>query len=109
MGDYLDFIKHDFRNITSNPKIALQMALTIRTRAQKYLLFHEIFIQQPYHWLVERLKPNTTVLDIGANIGDTPVYFSMFPTVKKVVAYEPVLKTYLEGKANINQSPYKTR
>src|SRR5271157_4477588 len=55
----------------------------------------EIFYRQPYHWLAEQLKPGTTVIDIGANIGDTAIYFAQFNEVRKVIAYEPL--PYLYG------------
>lgn len=61
---------------------------TERARAQ------EIFWEQTYYWLVQQLKPGTTVLDIGANIGDTAIYFAQFDKVAKVMAYEPVPYTY---------------
>ncbi len=50
---------------------------------------HETFVGQPYRWLALRLKPNTTVIDIGASIGDTAIYFAQFPNVSKVIAFEP--------------------
>jgi len=109
MGGYIDFIRHDLRNIMADPKVAIAMVLNMRIRAQKYTLLHEIFIHQPYHWLASRLKPNTTLIDIGANIGDTAIFFSMFPTAKRVIAYEPIPRVYAEAKENIRLSPYKSK
>jgi len=40
------------------------------------------------------------VIDIGANIGDTPIYFALH-NAKKVIALEPFLKNYEFAKTNI--------
>lgn len=61
---------------------------------QRDALMNETFFGQVYHWLVEQLRPGTTVIDIGANIGDTAIYFAQFKEVKKVIAYEPFPYTY---------------
>ncbi len=61
---------------------------------QKYNMANEVFYEQSYHWLASQLKPNTTVIDIGANIGDTAIYFAQFNEVDKVIAYEPFPYSY---------------
>lgn len=45
------------------------------------------------------------VLDIGMNIGDTPLYFSRMPHVKKVYCFEPIQATYDWAVANIKLNP----
>ena len=47
----------------------------------------------------------TTLIDIGAFIGDTAVYFALNKNVRKIVAYEPHPKTFEVLKDNINQIP----
>ena len=54
----------------------------------------EVFFGQSYRWMIDNIRPNTTVIDIGANIGDTAIYFAQFKEVKQVVAYEPVPFAY---------------
>jgi FkbM family methyltransferase len=49
----------------------------------------EVFIRQEYYFLVEALRPDTTVIDIGAAFGETSIYFAQFKDVKKVYGYEP--------------------
>jgi hypothetical protein len=56
--------------------------------------YREIFLDQTYKWLYERIKPNTLLLDIGASIGDTAIYFSMNLNVKEVWSYEADDKRY---------------
>jgi FkbM family methyltransferase len=49
----------------------------------------DVFITQQYNWLASRLKANTTVIDLGANMGDTAIYFAQFKESTVVMAYEP--------------------
>jgi len=57
----------------------------------------EIFIENEYGSLDVKDK---IVLDIGANVGDTPILFSMLGA-KKVIALEPQLKFFNMCKKNI--------
>ncbi len=70
--------------------------------AQKYVPLEEIFIKQEYRWLYQRIKPGTTLIDIGAYVGDSSIYFSFNPKVRSIYAYELVYKNYKEAKANLN-------
>jgi FkbM family methyltransferase len=45
------------------------------------------------------------VLDIGMNIGDTPLYFARMPHVKKVYAFEPLKATYDWAVSNFALNP----
>ena len=56
--------------------------------------FEEIYIEGVYSLLYESIKPETTVLDIGAAIGDTAIYFAMNLNVKKVISYEPFPRAF---------------
>lgn len=71
--------------------------------------YAETFIGQQYKWLYDRIKPGTTLIDIGANIGDTTIYFSMNINVKRIEAYEPTLRLYEEAKRLLMRYPYKNR
>lgn len=48
---------------------------------------------------------NVVVLDIGANIGDTPLYFAQRENVTRVYAYEPMPKTYSIARRNLDLNP----
>lgn len=71
---------------------------------QRFMLADETFYRQVHHWLAEQLKPDTTIIDIGANIGDTAIYFAQFEKVKKVVAYEPLPYAYRLAERYVSQS-----
>ena len=50
---------------------------------------------------------DTVLIDIGAMIGDTSVYFAMNPNVKKVIAIEPNPASYVLLKKNVSECPIK--
>jgi FkbM family methyltransferase len=58
----------------------------------------ENFIEEPYKWLKSR---GETVVDVGANIGDTAIYFGGLENASKVIAVEPVTYAYNSAKENI--------
>jgi len=100
-------IAHDIKDLLTEPKLTLSRIRNMRRRAQLSQLLGEIFIRQSYYWLYSNLKKNTTLIDIGANVGDTAIYFAMGPNVRKVFAYEPIPSTYKEALTNLEDSPYK--
>lgn len=57
------------------------------------------------NFVEEEYKPlecdGRTVLDIGANIGDTAVYFSKIKHASKIIAYEPYPYSYYIARKNI--------
>lgn len=57
---------------------------------------HEQFVKEQYAWLDVK---NKNVVDIGANIGDTAIYFAV-NGARHVYAFEPVKKLYLIAKSN---------
>lgn len=85
-------VKNMVNRLAMHPVAAMRNGAKFYHRAQ---MGEEIFYRQEYLWLARQLRPGTVVLDIGANIGDTTVYFAQFNEVKRVVAYEPV--PYLYG------------
>ena len=69
----------------------------------------EVFFGQSYRWMIDNIRPNTTVIDIGANIGDTAIYFAQFKEVKRVVAYEPVPFAYNLMVKQVKESGLKNK
>ncbi len=88
----------DIHEAIRNPKRAIKYLSELRWRAKLYTHFREIFAEETYLWLNEKIRPGTTLIDIGAFVGDSAIYFSMNPKVKKVMAYEPMPGTYLQGR-----------
>ena len=63
--------------------------------------FLEIFVENTYKELLP--LEGETVLDIGANIGDSSIYFAL-NNAEKVIALEPFPETYLTAKKNIEEN-----
>ncbi len=81
----------------------------IRQDLKAYGMLTEIFVQQQYYLLFRALKPNTTVIDVGAFMGDTAIYFAQSPNVDMVIAYEPIPATYRKGLSLLEKTPPELR
>jgi len=71
--------------------------------------FDDIFVKGAYYWLYERIKPGTTLVDIGANIADSTLYFAMHPNVDRVLAFEPNPGTYGIARELVGKSPFRDK
>lgn len=91
-----------------HPSRLLDGIKSLRQKAKFYNQMEEVFIRQVYRWLYDKIKPDTTVIDIGSFIGDTAIYFALNPNVKKVLAYEPNPTSYLICRENLQKCPIKT-
>lgn len=89
-----------------NPMTAFDRLKALQEREVSW---NAVFVTQEYYWLVERMKPHTTVLDIGARDLDTAIYFSMFDKVEKVIGYEPNPKIFKEAEKARSQNPFKNK
>lgn len=95
----------DIKLLIKNPGIALKTVATSRQKVKFYNHLSEIIFNQPYYWLYSNAKPNTTLMDIGAFIGDTAAYFAMNPNIDKIIAYEPHPSTFKILSGNIKAMP----
>ena len=98
-------IKEDFILALKNPKAAIKVMKEMRQRVKFYSHFQEVFVTQSYYWLYTQIKPHTILLDIGAFIGDTAIYFAMHPNIDKIIAFEPHNRTFKILKENIDKLP----
>ena len=87
--------EEDLLLIMRNPRLALDTLITARQKIKFYSHLNEIFFNQPYYWLWSQAKPHTTLIDIGAFIGDTATYFAMNSNIDKIIAYEPHPNLYI--------------
>ena len=88
------------------PRATINRLRVITIKAQHY---EEIQEEQPYYWLYQQIRPNTTLIDIGANIGDTVLYFGVNCNVKKIIAFEPVPVFYEIAKSAIKKIPFSNK
>lgn len=96
-------ILHD---VMKNPRTTLKRYRELGIRDAEY---GEIFVEQPYHWLAMKLKPDTVLFDFGANIGGSSIYFAQFREVRKVMAYEPFPYTYAQMLGYLKRCPLSER
>ena len=67
-------------------------------------VLYQVFIKQEYKRLWGSARKGTTVIDIGAFIGDSAIYFAMNPNVSKVYAYEPLPSSFKKLQHNVRLS-----
>ena len=67
--------------------------------------FAEVFVEQQYLWLFNRIKPKTIVIDIGGYMGDSSIYFAMNSNVSSVLAFEPSPILYYTAVQHLKQCP----
>lgn len=79
----------------------LDLKVYVETIEEFYIL-DEVFIAKDYNFHTLR---NCTVIDIGANIGISSLFFSTFKNVKNVYSFEPVLDTYKQAILNFEMNP----
>ncbi len=105
MGQLLLTIK----GILSDPGVFIRRTRRLYETDRENSVWVSTFINQEYYWFYERIKPGTTVLDIGANIGDTAIYFAYNPNTKKVYSYELMPHNFEKAKRFIANSPLKSK
>ena len=68
-------------------------------------VLNEFFVKEPYGGLDVN---GTDVVDVGASIGDTPIYFCL-KGARRVIAFEPYPDTYAQAKRNISENGFDSR
>lgn len=88
----------NFENVDDQIVVRLQdVSFEVRTFEELFIL-HEIFVEGIYNL---QLPASAVVVDIGANVGFSSIFFARNPMVERVIAYEPVGITYQHALRNV--------
>jgi len=74
--------------------------------AEELFILDEIFVKTCYGWRPSR---PTLVVDVGANVGMSCLYFAGIEEVRKVVGFEPFPRTLREAERNLGLNPRLSR
>lgn len=87
-----------------------EKSLFVKAGSSKFRLSSQIILytlREVYKEAIYRFQPNreSVVIDIGANVGVSVLFFAEMDLVKRVIGYEPFTPTYEELLKNIALNP----
>ena len=91
--------------IHSNRSMVLGMKFNYLNRASIVYLLYDLFCSGTYYFKTNKKAP--FILDIGANIGDSVLYFKWLYPNATIHAFEPHKSAYLLLQKNVNDNKFK--
>ncbi|CAN5527599.1 hypothetical protein BH11BAC2_BH11BAC2_00910 [soil metagenome] len=99
--DYL-YARNSIREVTRG---GIHFKLDI-SNVVDHCLYYGI-TDQPYGSILSEIKNATTILDIGANIGSTALFFASINSKARILAFEPHPDTFKRAQENLSRNQFK--
>lgn len=99
-----EVMKNLFPLLYGNANITVQLVSGYKFHVRDMydiLALKEVFDDEIYRFVFENLKENTTLIDVGAYIGDTEVYAQKYKKVKNIIALEPMPENFNLAQNNV--------
>lgn len=96
------YAKNSLREIRRN---GVNYKLDISNVVDHYLYFG--YQDLSYNSIIDEIQKSKVILDIGANIGTTMLFFARLNPKAQIIAFEPHPRTYLRAKENLELNDFK--
>jgi len=98
---FLDYFGLTAKNQIRIHRLRNKIKYWFRTRTSDFGIINEIHVVKEYHKLLRYIKPNSKVIDIGAQIGVFSIFASKLAKNVEVYSYEPLKENFIMLNKNI--------
>lgn len=99
-----EVMKNLFSLFSGHTNITVQLANGYKFKVRDMydlLALKEVFDDEIYRFIFDGIKENTSLIDLGAYIGDTEVYAQKYRKVENIIALEPMPENFKLTQTNM--------